>query len=92
MITPQNHLGYEDLMHFVRPIGKTDRARTGIGISEAEIVRNASAAVIGMCNAWGEFIVRNPDMDLFQIIQNCADLLINGFVDNVDNRKMGMEL
>ena len=54
--------------------------------------RFAAHAVIGMCNAWGEFIVRNPDMDLFQIIQNCADLLINGFVAKVDNNKLGMEL
>jgi AcrR family transcriptional regulator len=38
----------------------------------------AAHAVIGMCNAWGEFIDRHPDMDLFQIIENCVDLLING--------------
>ena len=36
-------------------------------------------AVIGMCNAWGEFIDRHPDMDLFQLIDNCVDLLVNGF-------------
>ena len=41
--------------------------------------RFAAHAVIGMCNAWGEFIGRNPDMDLYKIIEDCVDLLINGF-------------
>ncbi len=39
----------------------------------------AAQAVIGMCNAWGELIVRNSDIDLFKVIQKCTDLLINGF-------------
>ncbi len=49
------------------------------------VVRNgidshfAAQAVIGMCNAWGDLIVRDPDLDLFKVIQNCTDLLINGF-------------
>ena len=46
----------------------------------------AAHAVIGMCNAWGEFIDRHPDMDLFQLIENCVDLLINGFVENSSNK------
>lgn len=39
----------------------------------------AAQAVIGMCNAWGDLIVRDPDIDLFEVIQKCTDLLINGF-------------
>ncbi len=39
----------------------------------------AAQAVIGMCNAWGELIVRDSDLDLFEVIQKCTDLLINGF-------------
>ncbi|MCH8301264.1 MAG: TetR/AcrR family transcriptional regulator [Proteobacteria bacterium] len=39
----------------------------------------AAQAVIGICNAWGDIIVRDPDLDLFDIIQKCTDLLINGF-------------
>ncbi len=39
----------------------------------------AAQAVIGICNAWGDIIVRDPEMDLFEIIQKCADLLMNGF-------------
>lgn len=47
----------------------------------------AAQAVIGMCNGWGELIVRNPDMELFEIIEKCVDLLSNGFIDKVDSRK-----
>ncbi len=39
----------------------------------------AAQAVIGICNAWGDIIVRDPDLNLFDIIQKCTDLLINGF-------------
>jgi len=39
----------------------------------------AAQAVIGMCNAWGDLIVRDSDLDLFMVIQKCTDLLINGF-------------
>lgn len=39
----------------------------------------AAQSVIGTCNAWGDIIVRDPDVDLFDIIQKCTDLLINGF-------------
>ena len=42
----------------------------------------AAHAVIGMCNAWGEFIDRHPDMDLFELIENCVDLLMHGFREN----------
>ena len=45
----------------------------------------AAHAVIGMCNAWGEFIDRHPDMDLFQLIDNCVDLLMNGFKETENN-------
>ncbi|NCF72534.1 MAG: TetR family transcriptional regulator [Gammaproteobacteria bacterium] len=41
----------------------------------------AAQAVIGMCNAWGDLIVRDPDLDLFEVIQNCTDLLFNGFTN-----------
>ena len=41
----------------------------------------AAQAVIGMCNAWGDLIVRDPELDLFEVIQKCTDLLINGFTE-----------
>jgi len=41
----------------------------------------AAHAVIGMCNAWGDLIVRDSDLELFTVIQNCTDLLINGFTN-----------
>jgi len=39
----------------------------------------AAQAVIGICNGWGELIVRDPGMDIFDIVQKCTDLLLNGF-------------
>jgi len=29
---------------------------------------------------------------LYQIIENCVDLLINGFIDKTENNKTGIEL
>ena len=54
------------------------------GIKDGEVrdsidCQFAAHAVIGMCNAWGEFIDRHPEMDLFELIENSVDLLINGF-------------
>jgi AcrR family transcriptional regulator len=39
----------------------------------------AAQTVIGICNAWGDNIVRDPEVDIFEIIQKCTDLLLNGF-------------
>lgn len=39
----------------------------------------AAQSVIGICNAWGDLIVRDPQLDLFDVIQKCTDLLLNGF-------------
>ncbi|MDH4049741.1 MAG: TetR/AcrR family transcriptional regulator [Gammaproteobacteria bacterium] len=41
----------------------------------------AAQAVIGLCNAWGDIIVRDPDINMFDIIQKCTDLLLNGFAE-----------
>ena len=38
----------------------------------------AALCIIGLCNAWGELIVRDPDLDLFAIVQQCTDLLLGG--------------
>jgi AcrR family transcriptional regulator len=48
------------------------------------VVRNsvdchfAALAVIGLCNSWGELIVRDHDLDVFTVVQQCTDLLLNG--------------
>jgi len=39
----------------------------------------AALAVIGICNAWGDIIVRDPELDVFDVIQKCNDLLLHGF-------------
>ena len=53
----------------------------------------ASHAVIGICNGWGEFIARNPDSDLSEIIEKCVELLLNGFSNqktpNEGNQNIG---
>lgn len=38
----------------------------------------AAQSVIGMCNAWGELIVRDPALDVFETIRKVTDLLLNG--------------
>jgi AcrR family transcriptional regulator len=48
-------------------------------VRSATDCRFAAQTVIGMCNAWGELIVRNPEMDLFDVIQKGTDSLSNGF-------------
>lgn len=42
----------------------------------------AAQSVIGLCNAWGELIVRDHDIDLFGIVQKCSDLLLGGLVNS----------
>ena len=41
----------------------------------------AAQAVIGLCNAWGDNIVRDPDLDIFSVVQKCTDMLLNGFAE-----------
>jgi AcrR family transcriptional regulator len=44
----------------------------------------AAQAVIGLCNAWGDIIVRDPELDIFDITQKCTDLLLVGFCGRND--------
>lgn len=39
----------------------------------------AALTVIGLCNSWGEWIVRDHELDVFSIVQKCTDMLLNGF-------------
>ena len=48
----------------------------------------AAQAVIGICNGWGERIVRDADLDLFDIIQKCTDLLMHGFCERRKTRRI----
>ena len=59
--------------------GIFEEGKTSGAVRESVDCHFAAQAVIGMCNAWGDLIVRDPDLDLFEVIQNCADLLTNGF-------------
>ena len=55
-------------------------ARTG-ALRDSVECHFAAQAVIGMCNGWGDIIVREPDLDLFDLIQKCTYLVLNGFIE-----------
>ena len=44
----------------------------------------AAQSVIGMCNGLGELIVRDPDMDVFDLVRKTTDLLLGGTVPEAD--------
>jgi AcrR family transcriptional regulator len=58
--------------------GIFEEGKKGGAIKQSVDCHFAAQAVIGLCNAWGDLIVRDPDLDLFEVIQKCTDLLING--------------
>jgi AcrR family transcriptional regulator len=39
----------------------------------------AAQTVIGICNAWGELSVRDPELDIFELTQKVTELLLRGF-------------
>ena len=56
----------------------------------------AALAIIGLCNAWGDHIVRDDDLDTFDVIQKIMNLLLNGLserqkVDRVTGLPTGRE-
>ena len=38
----------------------------------------AAQTVIGLCNAWGDLIVRDRNTDVLEIANRCVDVLLNG--------------
>ena len=53
------------------------------GISSGEVSNTidshfAAQSVIGICNGLGELIVRDRDVDVFDLVHKCTDLLLNG--------------
>ncbi len=65
-------------------------ARTG-ALRDTVDCHFAAQAVIGMCNGWGDIIVRDPELDLFDLIQKCTDLVLNGFVERRKTKRDGSE-
>jgi len=45
----------------------------------------AALTVIGMCNAWGELIVRDHELDIFSLVQKCTALVLNGVRSQADS-------
>ena len=52
----------------------------------------AAQAVIGICNAWGDIIVRDPELDIFEVIEKCMDLLLNGFSERRKQQRVSDKL
>ncbi|MGH8168421.1 MAG: TetR/AcrR family transcriptional regulator [Woeseiaceae bacterium] len=52
----------------------------------------AAQAVIGICNAWGDIIVRDPELDIFDVIEKCTDLLLNGFSERRKRQRLSDKL
>lgn len=67
-----------------------DGARSG-ALRDSVDCHFAAQAVIGMCNGWGDIIVRDPDLDLFDVIQKCTDLVLNGFVERRKTKRDGSD-
>lgn len=65
-------------------------ARTGV-LRNTIDCHFAAQAVIGMCNGWGNLIVRDPNLNLFDLIQKCTDLVLNGFVERRKTKRYGSE-
>jgi len=65
-------------------------ARTG-ALRDTIDCHFAAQAVIGMCNGWGDIIVREPDLDLFDLIQKCTDLVLNGFIERRKTKRDGSD-
>jgi AcrR family transcriptional regulator len=73
--TPLKELGshYRQLLEGVFEEG----IRQGV-IRDSIDCHFAALAVIGICNAWGELIVRDHEFDIFDVIQKSTDLLLQG--------------
>lgn len=65
-------------------------ARTG-ALRDSVDCHFAAQAVIGMCNGWGDIIVRDTDLNLFDLIQKCTDLVLHGFVERRKTKRDGSE-
>lgn len=51
----------------------------------------AALAIIGICNAWGDNLVHDRNLDVFDVIQKCTDLLLQGLSERRRiNRNTGL--
>lgn len=79
--------GYRQLLEGIFEEG----IREGV-IRESIDCHFAAQAVIGICNAWGDIIVRDPDLDIFDVIEKCTDLLLNGFSERRKQQRVSDNL
>ncbi|HWM29064.1 MAG TPA: TetR/AcrR family transcriptional regulator [Woeseiaceae bacterium] len=79
--------GYRQLLEGIFEEG----IREGV-IRESIDCHFAAQAVIGICNAWGDIIVRDPELDIFDVIEKCTDLLLNGFSERRKRQRLSDKL
>lgn len=79
--------GYRQLLEGIFEEG----IREGV-IRESIDCHFAAQAVIGICNAWGDIIVRDPELDIFDVIEKCTDLLLNGFSERRKQQRVSDKL
>jgi len=49
------------------------------GTYRADIdIEFVAKTMIGVCNSWGHHLVRYPELDMFEVVQKCADYFVHG--------------
>lgn len=65
--------------HYRRLLEKTLREGLEQNLVRADIDCHFVAySIIGICNSWGANLVRDQELDLFNTIEQCADLILRG--------------
>ena len=69
--------------HYRRQLEQTLREGIAQGAVRADIDTHFVAySIIGICNSWGAYLVRDEELDLYETIEQCADLILRGTMTN----------
>lgn len=65
--------------HYRRLLENTLHQGVEQGVVRADVDPHFIAySVIGICNSWGALLVRDEELDLYETIEQCADLILYG--------------
>ena len=54
------------------------------GTYRADIdIEFVAKTMIGVCNSWGHHLVRYPELDMFEVVQKCADYFVHGLIETM---------
>ena len=76
-------------------VGVVGQGEAGIAAGEVNSRVDShfvAQSVIGICNGLGELIVRDPETDVFGLVSNCTELLLNGIASEatiINNSRLG---